>query len=156
MKETVVVFKLNQDEYAIPITYILSIEKADHIQMVDDLPNYCTGTLHVRDQAFPIFDFKYILYGENSNINQECRVILLETEKLAYGLLVQDVDEVLDVNQEAIKPLGIVSHLKTKYCSSIIQMEDRLLTMLDAEGILDVLDNINVVFNFIAQLHQEV
>ncbi|MFK4997708.1 hypothetical protein ACI2OX_10115 [Bacillus sp. N9] len=54
-----------------------------------------------------------------------------------------------------MKQLGLVAYEKTKYFSSIAQLTDRLITMIDPVVMLDSLEGIKEVKDYLNEQKQE-
>ena len=58
---TVVVFRCGNEDYAIAVDQIISIEKVAHINPVPHLPHYVVGLTKNRGELLPVLDFERIL-----------------------------------------------------------------------------------------------
>ncbi|MBS4209671.1 chemotaxis protein CheW [Bacillus sp. FJAT-50079] len=155
MTEKVVVFHAGKEEYAIPIPYVISIEKIEAMNPVPHLPVYMVGITKARGTLIPVLDLSAILYGSPLQIDKDARMIVIHTDELAFGLLVKEAKEIIEIPHDAQNQLGLVAYEKTKYFSSIAQLTDRLITMIDPVVMLDSLEGIKEVKDYLNEQKQE-
>ncbi|WP_391201660.1 chemotaxis protein CheW [Psychrobacillus sp. L4] len=143
--EKVVVFQCGNEEYAVPIEHVISIEKLEHINPIPHLPNYLIGLMKIRGELVPIIDFEQILYNRSGSDNESARVITMHTQDMSIGLLVIEAKEILDIASEDIKQIGLVNYTKTQYFTGVANLENRMITIVDPsilvrsiEGIKDI------------------
>jgi purine-binding chemotaxis protein CheW len=150
----VVVFQVGTEEYAIPIEHVISIEKVEGITPIPHLPAYVKGIVKVRGDLLPVLDFEEILYNRSIQYNDQTRMIVVKTEELSIGVLVNDAKEIIDVEQENLKQLGLVAFTKTSYFSSIANLDSRLITMIDPSKLVQSLEGIHEIQQYMKE-HQE-
>ncbi|QFF99336.1 chemotaxis protein CheW [Psychrobacillus glaciei] len=143
--EKVVVFQCGNEEYAVPIEHVISIEKLEHINPIPHLPNYLIGLMKIRGELVPIIDFEQILYNRSGAENESARVITMHTQDMSIGLLVVEAKEILDIATDDIKQIGLVNYTKTQYFTGVANLENRMITIVDPsilvrsiEGIKDI------------------
>ncbi|MGG3900756.1 chemotaxis protein CheW, partial [Heyndrickxia faecalis] len=56
--EKVIVFQLNDKEYALPVTQVLAIEKLQHITRVPLTAPFILGVMNLRGIIIPVIDLK--------------------------------------------------------------------------------------------------
>ncbi|MCM3111504.1 CheW domain-containing protein [Lederbergia lenta] len=155
LSEKVVVFHAGHEEYAIPIPYVISIEKVEYINPVPHLPVYMRGITKSRDTLIPVLDLGHILYHSHTVIDDEVRMIVIYTKEFSFGLLVKEAKEIIEIPMEAQKQVGLVAYKKTKYFSSIANMGDRLITMIDPVAMLEVSEGVKEIKDYLIEQKQE-
>ncbi|GIN55720.1 purine-binding chemotaxis protein CheW [Lederbergia ruris] len=155
MSVTSVVFNAGNEEYAIPVQYIVSIENMEEINPIPHLPSYVKGVVKSRGELIPVLDLATILYESATPMNIETRLLVIHTKDFSYGLVVHEAKEILEIPSETLQQVGLVAYHKTKYFSAIANLQDRLITMIDPEELLDVLEGIKEIKNYMAELQQE-
>ena len=151
----VVVFNAGREEYGISVDYIISIEKLQKTTHVPHLQAYIKGVIHSRGQLIPLLDLANILYGEQIIEDAHTRIIVIQTDELSYGLLVQEAKEIIEIPQDKLQQVGLVAYHKTKYFSSIANLDERLITLIDPVSLLDVLEGIKEIKDYILELKRE-
>lgn len=137
-----VVFKTGNEEYGIPLEYVVSIEKLAEITPIPQMSEYIKGIIEIREELFPIVDLEYIFYGRFLKINESARLVVIKTEDLSLGILVNEVQEIIEIAAEKIKQVSLIASAKTAYISGIASLESGLVTLVDPEVLVNSLDGI--------------
>lgn len=156
MSDTAIVFNAGKEEYAIPIEYVISIEKVMDVNPVPHLPTYMRGVIKSRGNLIPVLDLGDILYDRHTNMDEEARMIVIHTENLSFGLLVKEAKEILEIPSTALQQLGLIAYRKTQYFSAIANLEDRIITMIDPISMLEVLEGVKEIKQYLSEQQQEV
>ncbi|MBS4199593.1 chemotaxis protein CheW [Bacillus sp. FJAT-49732] len=155
MAVTAIVFNAGQEEYAIPVPFIISIEKYEDVNPVPHLPAYIRGVVKSRGELIPVLDLGHILYNRHIENDAEVRMIVIQTEELSFSLLVNEAKEILEIPENALQQMGLVAYQKTKYFSSIANLEDRIITMIDPVSMLEVLEGVKEIKDYLNEQKQE-
>jgi purine-binding chemotaxis protein CheW len=150
----VVVFQVGTEEYAISIEHVISIEKVEGNTPIPHLPVYVKGIVKVRGELLPVLDFEEILYHRTIQYNDQTRMIVVKTDDLSIGVLVNDAKEIIDIEKEHLKQLGLVAFNKTSYFTSIANLDSRLITIIDPSKLVQSLEGINEIQQYMKS-HQE-
>jgi purine-binding chemotaxis protein CheW len=143
MEETkMVVFQSGKEEYAVPIQYVVSIEKLDHINPIPHLPAYLRGIVKNRGELIPVIDFEQVLYSQFIENLSESRLIVLQVESFFFGILVKEAKEIIDIPIELQKQIGLMAYEGTRYFSAVANMEKRLVTIIDPNILVESLEGI--------------
>mgnify|MGYP000163901273 FL=1 len=145
----VVVFRCGNEDYAIPVEHVVSIEKLEQVNPIPHLPNYFLGLMKIRGELVPIVDFEQILYGRSASSDEQVRVIVLQTEEMFIGLLVLEAKEILDIAEEDLKQIGLVNYSKTQYFSSVANLENRVITIIDPSILVRTVDGIKEIQTYL-------
>jgi len=155
MAVTAIVFNAGHEEYAIPVQYVISIEKYENVNPVPHLPEYIRGVVKSRGELIPVLDFSFILYNRHIQNDDDVRMIVIHTEELSFALLVNEAKEILEIPENAMQQMGLVAYHKTKYFSSIANLEDRIITMIDPVSMLEVLEGVKEIKDYLNEQKQE-
>lgn len=128
-----VIIQCGEEEYALPVDTVVSIEKLERINPIPHLPDYLLGLMKIRGELVPILDFQQILYGNSAKNDPNARIVVVQTEKLFIGLLVLDAKEILDIPESKLTSSGLMAYSKTPYFKTVANLEDRMITVVDAE-----------------------
>ncbi|MEI5908197.1 chemotaxis protein CheW [Bacillus spongiae] len=131
--QKIVVFQSGSEEYAFPIEHVMSIEKVTTINPIPHLPAYVRGMVDIRNELVPVLDFEQILYGSPAKV-EDARIIVIQTEGLfSFGVMVKEAKEIIDILKDQIKQVSLLAYSQTKYFTGIVHLEDRLITFVDAD-----------------------
>ncbi|MEH7222885.1 chemotaxis protein CheW [Bacillus sp. JJ1566] len=128
--QKVVVFSAGNEEFGVPVLNVISIERAQKLNAIPQMPNYMLGVLTIRDELVPIVDTGIILFNKTTNHTDKTKIIVTKTGTLSVGLLVNDAKEIIDIPQNQLKPLHFTYQL-SPYITGVATLEERLLTLLD-------------------------
>ena len=158
MEETnkVVVFQVGNEEYAIPIQYVMSIEKVEGITPIPHLPNYVNGITKVRNELIPVIDFEQILYHRRTVVDESTKMIVLQTTDLQLAVVVKEAKEIIDIPSENIRQLGLIAYKKTTYFSGIANLNSRVITIIDPSNLIQSLDGIREIQEFMRSQKESV
>jgi purine-binding chemotaxis protein CheW len=149
MMTKVVVFHAGREEYALPIQNVVSIEKLENINPVPHLPPYVLGLIKVRNELIPVLDLSSILYNEVLNAEEGLFLLVLHTDTLQVGLVVKEAKEILEVADESVTDVGLLAYSKTKYFNSVINLDDRIITKIDPEVLVESLEGIKEIKDYV-------
>ena len=116
-----------------PVETVVSIEKLERVNPIPHLPEYMLGLMKIRGELVPILDFQQILYGNSAKDDPNARVVVVQTENLYIGLLVLDAKEILDIPESTLTSSGLMAYSRTPYFTTVANLEDRMITVVDAE-----------------------
>lgn len=98
MAEQLVVFALEDNRYALGISEVQEILRVSEITPVPEMPAHVEGVINLRGAVVPVLNLRLRLGLEKIPMDQHTRIILVESEKNLFGLI---VDRVLEVNTYA-------------------------------------------------------
>ncbi|TQR19665.1 chemotaxis protein CheW [Psychrobacillus vulpis] len=153
--EKVVVFQCGNEDYAVPVEHVISIEKLEHINPIPHLPNYLIGLMKIRGELVPIIDFEQILYNRSGVDHDVARIITMHTEDISIGLLVKEAKEILDIASDDLKQIGLVNYTKTQYFTSVANLENRMITIVDPSILVRSLEGIKDIQSYLESVKKE-
>lgn len=151
VNEKAIIFQVGSEEYGISVDYVISIEKFEHATVIPKLPEFVRGIVKSRGELIPVIDFEHVLYGRHLLHDQHSRLIVLNTKELSIGLLVKDAKEILNIPKEAFKQIGLMAYQKTRYISSVANLESRLITMIDPNLLVESLEGIKDILQYMKE-----
>ncbi|WP_442594741.1 chemotaxis protein CheW [Neobacillus sp. D3-1R] len=144
----VIVFQVDNEEYCIPIQFVVSIEKLEGITPIPHLPEYVKGMMIVRGELVPVIDLEQIFYKRQLEQTESSRLIVLNTEELSIGIMVKDAKEIIDIPAENIKQVGLVAYAKTSYFSGVANLNSRLITFIDPLKLVQALEGVKEIKDY--------
>ncbi|MEK4628331.1 MAG: CheW domain-containing protein [Solibacillus sp.] len=149
--EKAVVFTCGNEEYAVPVDQVVSIEKLERVTPIPHLPEYLLGFTRIRNELTPVIDFQRILYNRPTSGN-ESKVIVLSTDVINYALLVGEAKEILDIAENDLKQLGLVNYSKTQYFTAVANLEDRMISCVDPVILVNSLEGIREIIDYLYKM----
>lgn len=152
-----VIVQCGNEEYAISVDSIVSIERLEQITPIPHLPSFMLGLMKVRDELVPILDFEQILYNKRVENHAEARVVVVQTKALYIGLLVLDAKEIIDIPKSLLTTSGLMAYSRTPYFTSVANLENRMITVVDPEILAQSLSGMDEIGDYVdSQLAKEV
>lgn len=127
----VVVFQLEEEQYAIPIDYVVSIEKMSEPTGIPHMPEYVVGVVRIRGELVPVLDTARIFYRRPYVPTEKTRLVVVHTEQLTVAFIVDEAKEIIDLPEEAIKQVNLLAYRNAPYFTGVANLPERLITLLD-------------------------
>ena len=129
----VVVFKLDDEQFAVETAKVQSINDTMEITKVPNSPKHIKGLINLRGNILSLLDINLLLDIQKSEKGQN-NIIILELEDELVGITVDQVDEVLDIDESIIEK--VESERKKESIKGVINFNDRIVTLLDINKLL--------------------
>ncbi|MFW5855867.1 MAG: chemotaxis protein CheW [Bacillota bacterium] len=142
-----VIFQLGPEEYGIEINMVKEIIKPTRITNVPNTDEHVLGVINLRGQIVPVVDLRNRFDFDNEKISENQRIITVEVSNTLIGLMVDDVNEVLWLNEEEIEPPPeVAGGIKQEYLKGVGKVDERLLVLINLEQLLfsEIEENTNV------------
>jgi purine-binding chemotaxis protein CheW len=127
-----VVFTLGSEEYALPIRQVHEIIRYTEPRSVAAESGWVRGVISLRGKIVPVYDLAARLGLQTEGRAEGGKIVIVETATDMAGVVVDDVEEVLTVEEsqlDAVPAAGSAS------IEAIAKIDDRLVILLDPEGI---------------------
>lgn len=132
-----VVFKLGQEEYGIPITQVQEINRLTSPTKIPNSPAFVEGVINLRGKIIPIVDLRKRFRLVEVEYSEDSRIVVVELSGNTIGVTVDSVNEVLRLPAANIEPTPtIATGIGSEYLSGVGKINDRLLILLDLNKIL--------------------
>lgn len=133
----VIVFQLEDEEYAIPVEQVGSIERVQSITRVPRTKPFVKGVMNLRGVITPLIDLRIRFGMEEKDFTNTSRIIIVQVDDIEVGLIVDSANDVLDIPVSAIEPPPeIIEAVQIEYVEGVVKVEDRLLILLNLQKVL--------------------
>jgi purine-binding chemotaxis protein CheW len=139
----VVIVGTGKEEYAIPLQYVVSIEKLEGITPIPQVPEYVTGMIEIRQQVIPIVDLEYIFYHRFIQMDENTRLVIIQLEEFMAGILVNEAKEIIEISPEKVKQIGFIKSPATAYLTGVASLNGSLATIINPEVLIGNLEGID-------------
>lgn len=135
--ETWVIFTLENEFYALPVSNIQEMLRVSKIARVPDAPYPIRGIANMRGRLLPVVDLRLRLGLKKPVINEKSRILVTESNGRLIGLLVDTVEQVARFIASEIQPppKDIITE-KSKYITGIYYFNDNPIILLDPYQVL--------------------
>jgi len=132
-----VVFAMGDEEFAADIDQVREVITKGTLTPIPDSPDFVEGITNVRGEITVAVDLKRGLSLKSAREAESKHIVITEQENSLFGLIVDEVTEVLRIPESRIKPTPeAVTRMKRVYISGVITVEDRLIILLDLSKVL--------------------
>ncbi|WP_163149902.1 chemotaxis protein CheW [Anoxybacillus sp. MB8] len=143
--EKVVVFQLANEQYAIPVEHVVSIEKMSRPTIIPGMPSYMLGVVRIRGELVPVLDTSQILYRRPYTETEKTRLIVVDTDDVHVAFIVDDAKEIIDIPSHMMKQVNMLAYQQTPYFIGIANLPDRLITVIDPTILFDHLEGSSTI-----------
>jgi purine-binding chemotaxis protein CheW len=135
----VVIFKIEDEEYAADIMQIERILDYTEPTKIPEAPPFIKGIIKYQEKILPIIDLKTRMHLSLSADSYEPKIIVVKNDDKYIGLIVDMVLEVIDISSESIEETPtIIKCILNKYVFGIVKLNDRIIILLDTEKIISI------------------
>ncbi len=134
-----ITFQLAEELYGIDILKVEEIQRMKEISLtrVPQVEDFIEGIVNLRGNVIPVVDLRNRFGLEDKEIDKQTRIIVVNIKDRSLGFLVDRVNEVIDVDQEAIDdPPEEISRIDAFFIQGIARHEEELVIILEIENIL--------------------
>ncbi|MBM7613682.1 chemotaxis protein CheW [Alkaliphilus hydrothermalis] len=134
-----VIFRLENEDYGLPINFVETIERVSEITRVPNAPYYIIGVLNLRGEVVPVIDLRKRFSLGGKEIGDETRIIILSLEEMVVGILVDGSSEVLTIENDMIDhTTSLVNTFDDDYINGIGKVNERMIIIVDVYKMLGV------------------
>ena len=122
-----------REDYAIPIEQVKEIRTLEEITKVPKAKSYVRGIMNLRGLIIPVIDVKDKLGFGTTDLSNKSkqRILVAEVKDSLYGLLVDDVDQVMRIPSKDIGPAPPGAFDALNYVKGIAKTSEKLVVLLD-------------------------
>ncbi|MFV8828810.1 chemotaxis protein CheW [Alkalihalobacterium sp. APHAB7] len=137
----VIVFQLKDEEYAIEVDYIQSIERMQPVTRIPRTFHFITGVMNLRGVITPIIDLRKRFGIEPKQSDDATRILVISKDEIEIGFIVDGANDVIDIPLEKIEPTPeVVGGVEADYLRGVVKLENRLFTLLNIDKVMTNVD----------------
>ena len=138
MSIQMVIFKLNNEEFAVEVASVEAIIKLQAITKVPHAPDFVMGVTNLRGNIVPVVDLKKRLNLPESKTGEETRIVVALLQESKVGMIVDAVSQVTEIDDAQIEAAPQYStSIDTSFIRGIVKVEQELVIMLDLERVFE-------------------
>ncbi|MDY6864682.1 MAG: chemotaxis protein CheW [Halobacteriota archaeon] len=133
-----VVFTLGTTMYGVDVNQVREITELRDITPVPGSPYFVEGVTNLRGQVTTVIDLKKRFNLEEKENDKETRIIIVESDGVPMGMVVDSVTEVLRLPTDEIETTpDMTDESVTDYIQGIAKLSDgTLMIVVDLERVL--------------------
>ncbi len=132
----VIVFSLNEKLFAIPTNKVSEITKSMPLIKVPNAPDWVEGLINLRGNVVTLINLSKILFIEDKLCYNS--IIILNYEDDLLGLLVDEVEQVLNINEEQIQ---VLKKEDNQNIMGIVDINNKIIDVIDIEKLVEQIEN---------------
>lgn len=140
-KDQYLIFSVDKEAFGIDINYVIEIIGMEMITEVPDLEPYIKGVINLRGKIIPVMDVRLKLHKPPKEYTDRTCIIVVESNNIFVGLIIDEVLEVAYIRPEAIMPPPKSGkekeNISSRYIFGIVRMNDMVRLLIDAEKLLE-------------------
>lgn len=130
-------FSIDGEIYGLQIRFVTEIIGVQPITKVPEVPEFIKGIINLRGKIIPVIDMRLRFNKQPIEYDDRTCVIIIDTQELVAGLIVDQVADVLTIGDEDIAPPpSHKSGIRNKYISGIGKVDGQIKLLLDCEMLL--------------------
>lgn len=134
-----VVFWIGEEEFAFKISNVKEIIRIPSLTKAPNLPFYVAGLCVLRGQLLPVLDGRKLFGLIDKEQNENCRIIIVETNGKSVGLITDKVSQVVSIDKSTIKePPSSIKEIDGGVINGMLLLNKgkRVIMLLDATKII--------------------
>jgi purine-binding chemotaxis protein CheW len=132
-----IVFHLEDEEFGVPISEVREIIATGPVTPIPNSPKFIVGVINVRGEVPVVINLKERFSLRTKKEIESKHIVLTEQDKNLFGLLVDEVTEVLRVEENTItKAPELVTRIHEDYVKGVLTIDNRLILLLDLAKVL--------------------
>jgi purine-binding chemotaxis protein CheW len=133
----IVGFRIGRETFGLPISMVHEIVRPPEITNVPHAPEYVEGVMNLRGRIVPVIDLRRRFGGVPMENSRKNRVLVVDVDARAVGLIVDSASEVLKISDLEIEPPpNVLSEASTNYVTGVAKYQGRLIILVDLRKIL--------------------
>jgi purine-binding chemotaxis protein CheW len=138
-EEQFVLFELDHQEYAVPISSVQEIVRIpEELTRVPKTPEFVEGVINLRGNVLPVIDLCKRLDVKKKKRDEQQRIMVFIIEDIAIGFIVDSVKEVLKIPSKFIQKTPELSSEQTKLFKYVANLEKdgRMIQIIEPQELL--------------------
>jgi purine-binding chemotaxis protein CheW len=140
-RQSYVLFELAGSLYAIPSQNVQHIEMYEHVTLVPNANPAIDGVVFSRGQVLPALNLRTRFGFPRQEKTLRTRIVFATAHARTVGLIVDSAREFQNIPAESIRPIEeALTGIDGNYLKAVTKVGERLVLILDLEGVLNVDD----------------
>jgi len=136
-------FIVGKEKLGINIHDVKEIIEISNITRVPMTPDYIQGVINLRGNVVPVVDLSARLSREASKITKRSCIVLVEIvtedDSHSIGMLVDQVNEILEIHEENIQPPPeFGAEIRVEFIQAMGRVDDDFIILLEISRVLSV------------------
>jgi len=136
MQDLYLIVDIAGQRAALPASYVESVVEIDDVAPVPCAPPHVFGLFALRSRVLTVIDTLAAL-GEGSRVKEaEMQAVIVTVDSHLYGLLVDNVDDVVAIEGAAVAPRALLSPGWTACTHGVLDHQGAPLLLIDVHALV--------------------
>jgi purine-binding chemotaxis protein CheW len=138
-------FRLQNQQYGIPIVIVREINRITEITTVPRSPSYVAGVINLRGKVIPVVDLRLKLAMERQAPTRQTCVVVVEASNGFMGIIVDQVFSVIELKKDQIEASPQIGNsMDANYVLGMGKIDNQVIILVDilkllgADGIAEI------------------
>jgi purine-binding chemotaxis protein CheW len=125
-------FMLAGGSYCVPVDQVVQILRNENILRIPKAPPFVVGVVNLRGEVLPVVDLHMRLGVQAKEGVRRRRIVIVQLGKRAYGMLVDEVREIVDLEEGAVTAeAATLFGTRAEFVSAVARRGDSMYLILD-------------------------
>lgn len=129
-------FDLGSGKFGIIINQVTEIISLQEINKLPEMPDHILGIINLRGKIVPVMDMSMKLNKTKTEHSGRACIIVIETDQLSVGLVVDNVDEVMQIKDIAPPP-ELAAGAGCRYINGVGKVNDDIVILIDCDQLFN-------------------
>ena len=136
-KDKYLTFHVNGEDYGIEIRFVTEIIGIQNITKVPDMPHFLKGVINLRGKVIPVMDVRCRFAMPEQDYDERTCIVVVNIDETAIGLVVDQVQEVIDIPESQVEPAPETSRGKSSpFLQGMGKIGEKVKILLNVEQLL--------------------
>lgn len=123
-------FRVGTQWYAVDVLTVFEVVNMVAISRVPDMPESVLGIVNIRGSMAPVIDLRVRFHMPDHSLKLTTPIIFLRYDEAGiYGIVVDDIDDVVNLNPNAIYQTPLTE--RAEHIVGVMDVRERLIMVLD-------------------------
>lgn len=133
----ILIFDLNGEYYATDILDVERILSYQEPTEMPDVPAFIEGVINHENRILPVINIAKKFKLPTAEIKEQAKIIVIKKEEKRFGIVVDNVYEVKDVDYNSFEEAPpITTTISKKFVKGLIKLEGKIVILLNMVEIL--------------------
>jgi purine-binding chemotaxis protein CheW len=125
-------FMLGGGSYCVPVDQVVQILRNENILRIPKAPPFVVGVVNLRGDVLPVVDLRMRLGLQAEEAARRRRIVVVQLGKRAYGMLVDEVREIVDLEEGAVtEEAATLFGTRAEFVCAVARRGDSMYLLLD-------------------------
>lgn len=138
-RDQYLVFTVKRQEFGIQAMRVQEISRVLEVTEVPNSPGYIEGIMNLRGKLASVINFRKRFGFDHKEYDEDTRFIVVEHKNFPIGIIVDAVEEVIKIPDDAVQKLPETASalVKEEYIVGVGMIENRMVIIMDIDMLLD-------------------